>query len=98
MKMHTKSKFFPSLKSPFLSFLPSPDQQGKRVLQFVAFSSHDLPHPAILDTHFALAKILHASGKAEQIDRIVPSMTKRKGGAWLLTAARTRSIFTWLTS
>lgn len=58
-------------KSPLSNFLPSPVQDGRRLFQFTALSNEELPHLVILNTHAALAMILHASGKGEQIDKVM---------------------------
>jgi hypothetical protein len=57
-------------------FLPSPDQQG---LRFVQFSNNtnddiDLPEPILLNVHYAIANILHASGRGEAIDSILDDL------------------------
>ena len=52
-------------------FLPRPDTDGKRFVQLVSHSGQVLPRPELLGIHAAIAKILDASGKGEQIDRIL---------------------------
>ncbi|PGH21650.1 hypothetical protein AJ80_03083 [Polytolypa hystricis UAMH7299] len=51
--------------------LPSPDENGRRVITFKNYSDVELPSPDLLQTHAALAKILHASGMAKYLDELV---------------------------
>ncbi|GAD98177.1 predicted protein [Paecilomyces variotii No. 5] len=52
-------------------FLPSPNSRGYRIVRFQKYADVDLPNPTLLETHAALAKILHASGMAKHIDDIL---------------------------
>ncbi|KAJ9249239.1 hypothetical protein DTO207G8_6893 [Paecilomyces variotii] len=60
-------------QSTFLnSALPNPNAQGDRIVTFRKHADDvDLPSPVLLETHAALAKILHASGMAEYIEKIL---------------------------
>lgn len=51
--------------------LPQPNAHGDRIVKFEKHADVDLPSPVLLQTHAALAKILHASGTAEYIDEIM---------------------------
>lgn len=50
--------------------LPSPDQNGRRVVTFENHGTVHLPSPELLGTHSALARILHASGMATYLDDV----------------------------
>lgn len=52
-------------------FLPQPNSNGDRIVQFRGHADIKLPSRTILQTHTALAKILHASGMAETIHKIM---------------------------
>ncbi|KAJ9227116.1 hypothetical protein DTO027B5_876 [Paecilomyces variotii] len=53
-------------------FLPPPNSRGDRIVRFQKYADDvDLPSPVLLETHAALAKILHASGMAEYIEKIL---------------------------
>jgi len=51
--------------------LPPPNARGDRIVRFEKHADVELPSRVLLETHAALAKILHASGMAEYIDRIM---------------------------
>lgn len=51
--------------------LPALNENGERIVTFEKHSDYDLPSPVLLSTHATIAKILHASGKAESIDEIL---------------------------
>ncbi|KAJ9191517.1 hypothetical protein DTO164E3_8803 [Paecilomyces variotii] len=52
-------------------FLPPPNSRGDCIVRFKKHADVDLPNPVLLETHAALAKILHASGMAEYIENIL---------------------------
>jgi hypothetical protein len=52
-------------------FLPQPNSNGDRIVQFRGHANIKLPSRTILQTHASLAKILHASGMAETIHKIM---------------------------
>ncbi|KAN0072057.1 hypothetical protein V8E54_009786 [Elaphomyces granulatus] len=54
-----------------LHFLPSPDVHGKRQVKFERYNHCDLPSRILLETHAAIARIFNASGKADQIDKVL---------------------------
>ncbi|KAJ9221356.1 hypothetical protein DTO271D3_8998 [Paecilomyces variotii] len=51
--------------------LPLPNKNNERIVTFNKHDDYDLPSPVLLSTHATIAKILHASGKAESIDEIL---------------------------
>jgi hypothetical protein len=53
--------------------LPAPNAQGERIVRFAKQPgvNIELPSPAILEAHAALARVLHASGMAEQIEKFL---------------------------
>lgn len=53
------------------SYLPRPDVYGIRKDTFQQHSDAALLSPEVLEVHCALAKILHASGMSERIDKII---------------------------
>ncbi|RFU26875.1 hypothetical protein B7463_g9473, partial [Scytalidium lignicola] len=62
---------FEGFSDGLFHFFPPSDVNGTRKIEF---QSHDdrysLPSKELLEVHFAIAKVLHASGKGEEIDRI----------------------------
>lgn len=52
--------------------LPEPNEQGERVVRFTKPSDvkWELPSPEILAVHAALARVLHASGMAEIVEKV----------------------------
>ncbi|WEW58396.1 hypothetical protein PRK78_003864 [Emydomyces testavorans] len=51
--------------------LPPPNAHGERIVKFETHADVELPSRQLLQTHAALAKILHTSGMAEYIDEIM---------------------------
>ncbi|KAL1967979.1 hypothetical protein VTN77DRAFT_2396 [Rasamsonia byssochlamydoides] len=51
--------------------LPQPNAHGDRIVKFEKYADVDLPSPVLLQIHAALANILHASGTAEYIDKVM---------------------------
>ncbi|GIJ82631.1 hypothetical protein Asppvi_001140 [Aspergillus pseudoviridinutans] len=47
------------------------DQYYKKIVTFTKQSDSELPSRALLETHAAIAEILHASGQGEQIDELL---------------------------
>lgn len=54
-----------------LNLFPPPNSRGDRIVRFQKYADVDLPNPVLLETHAALAKILHTSGMAKYIDDIL---------------------------
>jgi hypothetical protein len=52
-------------------FLPPPNEHGDRLITLRRCDDCDLPDPVLLKTHAAIVKILHVSGKADEIDAIL---------------------------
>lgn len=50
--------------------LPPPNEHGDRLVRLMRSNGCDLPDPVLLEAHAAITKILHASGKVEEIDSI----------------------------
>jgi hypothetical protein len=61
----------PGFPGAYEYYLPAPDGNGKRVVKFKKHNHCDLPSRVLLETHAAIARIFHASGKAEELDRIL---------------------------
>ena len=59
--------------------LPTPNAQGDRIIKFESHNDVDLPSRNLLQTHAALAKILHASGMAEHIDKVMEERDEIRG-------------------
>ena len=60
-------KLFPSFSSVFTSALPH-----DRVVMLTSHDHHyDLPEPQYVQLHAAIGKILHASGRAEKIEKLI---------------------------
>lgn len=51
--------------------LPVPDENGDRFITFKQYSDCELPSRVLLETHASIARILHASGKGDEIDEIL---------------------------
>lgn len=51
--------------------MPERNDRGDRIIKFKKHADVELPSRELLQTHAALAKILHASGMAERIDKIM---------------------------
>ncbi|KAL1969865.1 hypothetical protein VTN77DRAFT_7374 [Rasamsonia byssochlamydoides] len=63
---------YPGFQRGLIRDLPPPNANNERLVTFKKHGNNcDLPSPVLLDTHAAIAKILHASGKAEDIERIL---------------------------
>lgn len=60
------------------AYLPRPDVYGIRKITFQQHSDAALPSPEVLGVHCALAKILHASGMSERIDKIIQEREELK--------------------
>ncbi|KZF21946.1 hypothetical protein L228DRAFT_247558 [Xylona heveae TC161] len=52
-------------------FLPKPNDHGHRLIKFTQHSDVELPSRSLLLMHASLAKILHASGMSERIDKVL---------------------------
>ncbi|GAD99641.1 predicted protein [Paecilomyces variotii No. 5] len=61
---------YPGFQSGLRLFLPPPNDNNERIVRFENHGNCDLPSRILLDTHAAIARILHASGKAEDIENI----------------------------
>jgi hypothetical protein len=59
-------------------FLPRPNSHGDRIVKFKAHTSLELPSRELLQTRAALAKVLHASGMAETIHKIIEERDELK--------------------
>lgn len=59
-------------------YLPRPDVYGNRKITFQQHSDAPLPSREALEVHCALAKILHASGMSERIDKIIQGREELK--------------------
>ena len=59
-------------------YLPRPDVYGNRKITFQQHSDAPLPSREALEVHCALAKILHASGMSERIDKIIQEREELK--------------------
>jgi hypothetical protein len=59
--------------------LPAPNAQGDRIVKFESHNGLDLPSRNLLQTHAALARILHASGMVEHIDKIMEERLEVRG-------------------
>lgn len=55
----------------FEHFLPQPNAHGERIVRFEKHTDLDLPSPELLEIHAVLAKILHASGMGEYIEKVI---------------------------
>ncbi|KAL1965851.1 hypothetical protein VTN77DRAFT_5172 [Rasamsonia byssochlamydoides] len=53
------------------AFLPQPNANNERFVTFQAHTNTPLPSSVLLQTHAALAKVLHASGMGEFIDEVL---------------------------
>ncbi|KAL2012062.1 hypothetical protein VTN00DRAFT_4780 [Thermoascus crustaceus] len=62
---------YPGFRRGLIPDLPLANEDNERLVKFEKHSDCDLPSRVLLDTHAAIAKILHLSGKAEDIDRIL---------------------------
>ncbi|KKA21462.1 hypothetical protein T310_4497 [Rasamsonia emersonii CBS 393.64] len=62
---------YPDFQLGLIRDLPLPDEKNERLVRFKQHSDCPLPNPDLLKVHAAIAKILHASGKAEDIERIL---------------------------
>ncbi|KAK2768458.1 hypothetical protein FQN54_000313 [Arachnomyces sp. PD_36] len=58
-------------ETSYTHFLPPPNEQGIRTVKFKKHFDCQLPSPILLETHAAIAKILHATGRGEAIDEIL---------------------------
>ncbi|KAJ9374430.1 hypothetical protein DTO282F9_1425 [Paecilomyces variotii] len=65
-----KIKTYPRFQRGLIRDLPPPNQNNERLVKFEKYSNCNLPSRVLLDTHAVIARILHASGKAEEIDKI----------------------------
>lgn len=59
--------------------LITPNAEGDRIVKFESHNNVDLPSRNLLQTHAALAKILHASGMAERIDKVMEERDDIRG-------------------
>lgn len=59
-------------------YLPRPDVYGNRKITFQQLSDAPLPSREALEVHCTLAKILHASGMSEHIDKIIQEREELK--------------------
>ena len=70
---------YPKFSSAFRYLLPTPNAEGERIVRFKKFDQNtQLPSPAILEAHAALARVLNASGMAEEIEKILRDQEKIK--------------------
>ncbi|KAG5295952.1 hypothetical protein I7I50_08889 [Histoplasma capsulatum G186AR] len=54
-----------------LEILPQPNENNERIIKFEKHADYELPNRVLLGTHAAVAKILHATGMAETIEKIL---------------------------
>jgi hypothetical protein len=71
---------YPEFESYWTTLLTSPNEHGDR---FVKLEKHNnspcgLPDPVLLETHATIARIFHASGKAEHIETILRDRDETK--------------------
>ncbi|EGC48173.1 conserved hypothetical protein [Histoplasma capsulatum var. duboisii H88] len=54
-----------------LEILPQPNENNERIIKFEKHADYELPNRVLLGTHSVVAKILHATGMAETIEKIL---------------------------
>lgn len=64
----------------YKTYLPAPNRYGNREVRFQQHRGSQMPLPSrvLLATHAAIARILHASGMSEVIDRALEDMEGSK--------------------
>lgn len=54
-----------------LAYLPPLDERGRRLVRFQKRADFLLPSRELLEVHATIAKILHASGRADRLEKIM---------------------------
>lgn len=62
---------YPGFHGGLTRDLPPPNQQGIHLVEFKQHANFELPSRTLLGIHATLARVMHASGMGERIEKII---------------------------